>query len=423
MRAACSICFLWVMGILLAGCFGGREISSENLSSLYRQEEQLFHPEFSVFHFTADSSTLFVKFDTEELLKVRQSEAGFKAALRLQCKLVESYESAVLLDSVSADFIVDPLAPDSPGRSRLFTIDFRIPKSGSFLLSCTLVDVNKNVSEEFFIHVDHEGKQSRHHFFVSSNQPDVPLFRNYLALEDTFHVRFYDAAVQKLFVSYYHRHFPLAPPPFSFDMHEDFDYTPDSTFTVANDFSNLNFPGEGFYHFQVDTNSIDGLTLFRFKGGFPSVTTPDQMIEATRYLTSRREFEEITTAASKKAAVDKFWLNIGDHPDRTRLLIKKYYSRIRESNRMFSCHTEGWRSDRGMIYIVFGAPNFVYKSSVSESWIYGQPNNALSLNFFFTKVNNPFTDNDFMLSRAPVYESSWYRAVDYWRQGRVYNDF
>jgi hypothetical protein len=36
-------------------------------------------------------------------------------------------------------------------------------------------------------------------------------------------------------------------------------------------------------------------------------------------------------------------------------------------------------------------------------------------------VVNPFTDNDFTLSRAPVYESHWYRAVDIWRSGRAYN--
>jgi hypothetical protein len=64
----------------------------------------------------------------------------------------------------------------------------------------------------------------------------------------------------------------------------------------------------------------------------------------------------------------------------------------------------------------------VYKSSVSESWTYGSPSNALSLNFLFTKVNNPFSDNDFTLNRSPIYEGFWYRAVDVWRQGRVYND-
>ena len=414
---------LW-MAITFSGCFGGRQISSENLSSLYRQGEQLFHPEFSVYHFAADSSCLFVKLNTDELLKVRQQEDGFKAAFRLQCKLVESFESNVLLDSANTEFIVDPSVFENQSKSRLYTINFKIPRQGSFLLSCTIVDLNKKVSEEYFISIDHESSLSRPNFFVSSIQREVPLFRNYLAASDSFHIKYNDPTVGKLVVRYYHRNFLLAAPPFSFDTHADFDYLPDSTFTVDNDDSiPLNFPKEGFYHFLADTSSRQGLTLFRFKGGFPSVTTPEQMIESTRYLTSKKEFEEINASSGRKAAVDKFWLDIGGNPDRTRQLIKKYYSRIQESNHLFSSYTEGWRSDRGMIYIIFGSPNFVYKNSVSENWIYGQPNNAMSLNFFFTKVNNPFTNNDFTLSRAPIYESSWYRAVEYWRQGRVYNDF
>src|SRR6185369_7207527 len=94
--------------LFLSGCFGTRQISSENLSSIYHQGTQLFHPEFSVFHFSNDSSRLFAKLNTEEFLKIRQPEDGFKASFRIICRLVESYESSVLLDSTRVDFVVDP---------------------------------------------------------------------------------------------------------------------------------------------------------------------------------------------------------------------------------------------------------------------------------------------------------------------------
>lgn len=408
--------------IVFSGCFGSQQISSENLSSIYHQNEHLFHPEFSVFDFTPDSAHLYVRLNTDEFLKTREQEDGFKGAIGLRCKLVESYESNMRLDSAGANFTIDQ--SDGLSKTRLYTVDFKIPKQGYFLLSCTVIDLKKKVAEEYFINIDHDDKQSRQNFLVSSPDSHLPLLRNYISTSDSFRVNYRDASKKKLSVRYYHRNFPLAAPPFSFDMHDDFNFRPDSEFTInTDDPAPLSFKEEGIYHFQLDTGNYEGLSLFVFRGGFPSVTTPDQMIEATRYLTSRKEFEEINTSPSRKASVDKFWLDIGGNPERTRLLIKKYYSRIQEANRHFSSFTEGWRTDRGMIYIVFGPPNFVYKNSVSENWIYGQPNNALSLNFFFTKVNNPFTDNDFTLSRAPIYESNWYRAVDLWRQGRVYNDF
>jgi GWxTD domain-containing protein len=416
------ILFVFFIAVIFSGCFGSQQISSENLSSIYHQSEHLFHPEFSVFHFTDDSSHLFVRLNTDEFLKTREPDNSYQASFRIRCILVESYESNVRLDSAGADFKVEQA--DVKSRIRLYTVDFKVPKKGNFLLSCTIIDLKKKVSEEYFINIDHDSRQSRQNFLVSSSVSGLPIMRNYISASDSFRVSYRDASVKKLMVRYYRRNFPLAYPPFSFDIHDDFNFKPDSEFTLQTDDAiPLNFIEEGIYHFQTDTGNYEGLSLYRFKEGFPAVTTPDRMIETIRYLTSRKEFEEIGSSDSRKGAVDKFWLDIGGNQDRTRILIKKYYSRIQEANRHFTSFTEGWRTDRGMIYIVFGPPNFVYKNSVSENWVYGQPNNALSLNFFFTRVNNPFTDNDFTLSRAPIYESNWYRAVDLWRQGRVYNDY
>jgi GWxTD domain-containing protein len=146
-------------------------------------------------------------------------------------------------------------------------------------------------------------------------------------------------------------------------------------------------------------------------------------MEPVRYLTTRREYDEMKANKDLKNAVDKFWLETGGNAERTRYLIKKYYSRVQFANENFTSYLEGWKTDRGIIYIIFGPPHMVYRSSKTEVWIYGEASAAMSLNFSFIKVINPFTDNDYTLSRAPVYEANWYRAVDMWRQGRVYNDF
>ncbi len=46
----------------------------------------------------------------------------------------------------------------------------------------------------------------------------------------------------------------------------------------------------------------------------------------------------------------------------------------------------------------------------------------MSLSFSFEKVENPFTNNDYALSRNQLYQSSWYKAVESWRNGRVYSN-
>jgi len=147
-----------------------------------------------------------------------------------------------------------------------------------------------------------------------------------------------------------------------------------------------------------------------------------QLIEPLRYINTRKEFDDLFGNQNKKLALDKFWMGMGGNQERSRELIRRYYNRVLNANTYFSSHMEGWKTDRGLIFIIFGPPNVVYKSDNGESWTYGESGAMLSLNFNFTRVNNPFTDNDFDLERAPLYETSWYRAVDIWRQGRVYND-
>jgi hypothetical protein len=83
---------------------------------------------------------------------------------------------------------------------------------------------------------------------------------------------------------------------------------------------------------------------------------------------------------------------------------------------------EGWKTDRGMIYLIFGAPQDVYKTAVSETWIYGIQGTPNSVTFNFKKMDNKFSENDFFLTRSAYYKDPWYIAVGAWRDGRISTD-
>jgi hypothetical protein len=85
-------------------------------------------------------------------------------------------------------------------------------------------------------------------------------------------------------------------------------------------------------------------------------------------------------------------------------------------NFLFSSYQEGWKTDRGLIYIIYGPPSEVYRRDDEEEWIYGERGNPMSIRFYFMKVENPFTNNDFSLQRSPIYKTSWYVAVENWRR-------
>ena len=177
---------------------------------------------------------------------------------------------------------------------------------------------------------------------------------------------------------------------------------------------------KGFYHIQLDTTKRDGITLFNFSENFPEIKKADELVPPLRFITSRQEYDEISTSSNPKAAIEKFWLNCTGSQDRAKEIIRKYYNRVRDANLFFSSYLEGWKTDRGMIYLIYGAPNIIYRTATAEVWTYGEENNINSLSYSFLKVNNPFSENDYTLERSSVYKQNWGSAVDIWRQGRTY---
>ena len=73
-----------------------------------------------------------------------------------------------------------------------------------------------------------------------------------------------------------------------------------------------------------------------------------------------------------------------------------------------------------MIYLMFGSPESINRDSDYERWTYTDGNNLNPLIFTFLKVNNPFSDNDYILERSSGYKTYWLMGVENWRQGGIY---
>jgi hypothetical protein len=113
-------------------------------------------------------------------------------------------------------------------------------------------------------------------------------------------------------------------------------------------------------------------------------------------------------------------MKLGKEPERAQKMIREYYRRVELSNRWFTSYKAGWKTDRGIIFIVYGEPTTIYKSINSETWVYGEENNILSIKFNFNLMDNPMSENDYELKRNSDWKNNWYRAVDSWRQAKIY---
>lgn len=179
----------------------------------------------------------------------------------------------------------------------------------------------------------------------------------------------------------------------------------------------LNLNNTGLYYFQTDTTTTIGRGIILTHKYFPQLATLDQLKEPLIYITTseeRQNIEQITT----KAAFDQFWLELTESPERARSIIREFYNRVETANKWFTSFKEGWKTDPGMIYIIFGTPDEVIKKDQSETWVYLSDSNLPKIKFEFIRSNNIFSSTYYSLIRDKNYSNSWFRAIDLWRKSR-----
>ena len=416
-----KIAAVFIYLLLIIACATPSRISNKNLAFLYNKESYPIHFDYSIYHVNDTLSRIYFSVSAQDLLYMKHDDGlHYFSKILVSYKLFRSYESKEIIDSSSTQMIA--LAITNNDEHELCgSVDMRVTQGNEYLLELEINDLNRGQSAIKYTQVDKIGKYSHQNFSIKNYSSNSIHYGANIETNNLLLIHYRDTTVKKLYGRYYKRQFPLALPPFSIENETQFDYRPDSIFTIKVD-SNFKFmpKGEGFYHFQIDSSRKEGLTLYCFHEKYPLVNKPFDLIAPLRYITTNEEFDNLITK-NNKASIDQFWLNTADNnTERAKDLIKIFYNRVVEANQYYSSYVEGWKTDRGMLYVVLGPPNLVYKSSDSESWIYGEENNLMSITYTFTKIDNPFTNNDYSLARSPIYKNMWYRAVDTWRQGRVY---
>src|SRR5690606_37828785 len=119
---------------------------------------------------------------------------------------------------------------------------------------------------------------------------------------------------------------------------------------------------------------IESRRYFTIQGeSFPRVGTLRDMVAALAYIARDREMDYITAAESEeelKRRFDAFWAERVPNRQAAANLLARYYERVEEANVLFTSHKEGWKTDRGMIYIVFGPPAYVENRFNRRDWYY-----------------------------------------------------
>lgn len=418
--------FVLICIVILAGCSApvNTPVKQTNLAKQYNPSTAKIHPAFTVYHDSDASSLLFVKLYPKEFLYSQANEEGiYKATVKLNYELTNisdtSKRSIALADSGTVTYSFN-----REGVENRFITSIKIaaPKGNTYLLKISATDMVRKEEISRYIYLDKLSNLSQQNFIVMDSTGKIPFFSPYVLGNQIFRLDSRNKdSYDSIYVKYYGSDMPLPKPSFSSIRERNFLDEPDSLWILPFR-SNLIYQlfYKGMYFFQVDTTAEEGVTLLNFGNEYPQIKTPEQLVDPLAYLTTSIEYENFKNATNKKIIVDDFWLNKTENTERARELIRIFYNRVYLANYYFTTFKPGWKTDRGMIYVIYGPPQGTYRSLTDEKWVYYRKNYSSSITFTFNYVQSPYTQDNFILQRSEAYDSHWREAVDTWRKGQVF---
>ncbi len=176
---------------------------------------------------------------------------------------------------------------------------------------------------------------------------------------------------------------------------------------------------EGYYFFQTDSTASTGLLLRTVHEAFPKVKDWSEMVDMVTYISTKKEHETLLLAQDKKKALDAYWLNLTRNEEVAKDLIRNYFKMIEFANILFTDYKEGWKTDRGMVYIVMGPPQEVNFFEDREVWSYAGIDDTSKIRFTFTRVKTILSPHFYTLNRSRAYQPIWFKNISQWRSGRM----
>ncbi len=158
---------------------------------------------------------------------------------------------------------------------------------------------------------------------------------------------------------------------------------------------------------------------------YPALKTARELAAPLVYLMKDEDYQrmmEVKDPDSLKQAVYHFWFKHIGNKNKARRVLKKYYKRVKEANQQFAAMKEGWKTDPGMTYILFGSPWYVHKHVDQMKWSYthNQQESDRIFHFHQPKLkskNYPF--KYYILKRDHDYFTVLHQQRQLWLNGLI----
>jgi len=415
--------FIAFISTVFVGCFPtqSRLYTPTSNSNNYTPSEYKLHPQFKVFHLSENKTRIFIKLFTQELKYNKSTSENIDIAnLKISYLVTPSFLDKKLLDSATIKVNLKKAAGQT---SIIVKIDLNGIAYKDHVVKLYIIDKGNTKKSTNYIRINRNIEDNSQFWLSRKKSNEKPIFKDYFNNKDTFIIQHTNTQLNKVFVKYYKVNFDVPSPPFYTLGDAGQDVTTDSSY-VINKVDNkiiFNASKSGIYRILTDSTAKKGLTKIFFDNDYPGFNKSEQLAGPLQYLLSTDEYKKLMESSNLKLTLDNIWLKFAKNPEKARQLIKIWYNRAIFSNFYFTSFKEGWKTDRGMVYMVFGAPKSVKYSDNFEQWTYTEGKSYKPVYFIFVKDRYSISDNDYTLKRSITYRNFWYKAVNTWRTGQAYH--
>lgn len=389
-----------------------------NLAAIYNPMATQLHPVYKAYNNTDNSTLIYVKLFTSELLFI-PSETGqiAKVDITLELQEVENNEY-VSLDSNTYQLSIKKKEKET----RYFTqLAVKTEIGKRYQLKIFAKDLYRKSINIKYLEIDRTEEISSNDFLLLGLD-NKPIFSSHIRTGAGFKLQHRFSDYKGLHVGFDNEDlsipketFPSPAPSFNSEIRDSSWYFPNIT-TMR-----FELPYRGQYYLKIDSAHENGLVLNCLWNDFPKISEAEDMLKPVGYLITDIEHKKLLQEKNTKLGLDRFWLELGDSPGKSREMIRIFYNRVYFSNYYFTGHVPGWSSDMGMVYVVYGPPHSLKKYPNSEEWLYYDEKyeDPMRFRFYFDPV--PGNAANYSLSRAENGSWRWTETIYKWRSGEIFS--
>jgi GWxTD domain-containing protein len=421
-----------VLVIFTGSCTPVKTVSVDpnDMSYLYNPIRNSLHPRYRIFNDNDQTSTLSIKMNSSELFFNEANPEGVpRAQMSVFYRLFNLSQGRVTVDTAMYNLPINKL---EGRRDYIYNFSVNAESGYKYEIELLLKDIVRNITIQAHLTFDKSSEVNMHDFKVRGHFNKLDIFTQVLREGDYINILYPKSPIDSLYISFFKPDDEIPDAPFMLTPDKSINIIPDQRIAVSySDTLPIMLPAKGIYLISPDSIGLYGLSLLNFGKTYPGLSDPETMISSLIYLSNRTKINEMMEADNLKIELDNFWLKITNNVERSRELLRIYYNRVLYANYFFGSHKQGWQTDRGMIYTIYGPPDKVYRTPDGERWGYNKPVVKSGwgirykvkeefLFFNFMKRENPFSDNDYSLIRKESVTTYWDQAIRSWLSGIVF---